>query len=52
MAALPDGAVQFAVKPDVLTAVAAVAVGEAGIVAAGMILELVLVPPAFTARTL
>ena len=52
MAALPDGAVQFAVKPDALTVVAEVAVGGPGTVAAVIILEPVPGPPAFTARTL
>jgi hypothetical protein len=52
MVALPDGAVQFAVKPDALTAVAAVAVGGPETVVAVIILELMLVPPASTARTL
>jgi hypothetical protein len=52
MAALPVGAVQFAVKPEALAAVAAVAVGGPETVAAVIVLELVPVPPASTARTL
>jgi hypothetical protein len=52
MGALPGGAVQFAVKPEALAAVAAVAVGGPETVMAVIILELVLVPAASTARTL
>jgi hypothetical protein len=52
MVALPGGADQFAVKPDALTAVAAVAVGGPETVAAVTVLELVPVPPASTTRTL